>query len=94
MKRFHGHAIFGAAPSVLREDYAKSDKYWITDPQGIAWETFHTLESIPVFGDEEVQPTPTVCCIPLAHVKREHAQDAAPCCVPTRTDQAASGSCC
>jgi catechol 2,3-dioxygenase-like lactoylglutathione lyase family enzyme len=30
--------------------YARSDKYWITDPQGIAWETFHTLESIPVYG--------------------------------------------
>jgi catechol 2,3-dioxygenase-like lactoylglutathione lyase family enzyme len=24
--------------------YAKSDKYWVTDPTGIAWETFHTLE--------------------------------------------------
>ncbi len=24
--------------------YARSDKYWTTDPQGIAWETFHTLE--------------------------------------------------
>jgi catechol 2,3-dioxygenase-like lactoylglutathione lyase family enzyme len=31
--------------------YARSDKYWITDPQGIAWETFHTLDSIPVYGD-------------------------------------------
>jgi catechol 2,3-dioxygenase-like lactoylglutathione lyase family enzyme len=30
--------------------YAKSDKYWITDPQGIAWETFHSLEAIPMFG--------------------------------------------
>jgi hypothetical protein len=30
--------------------YARSDKYWTTDPQGVAWETFHTLESIPVFG--------------------------------------------
>jgi catechol 2,3-dioxygenase-like lactoylglutathione lyase family enzyme len=30
--------------------YARSDKYWIEDPQGIAWETFHTLDSIPVFG--------------------------------------------
>ena len=30
--------------------YAKSDKYWINDPQGIAWETFHTLDQIPVFG--------------------------------------------
>ena len=24
--------------------YAKSDKYWVTDPAGIAWETFHSLE--------------------------------------------------
>src|ERR1700679_10883 len=24
--------------------YAKSDKYWVTDPAGIAWETFHTPE--------------------------------------------------
>ena len=23
--------------------YALSDKYWVTDPQGVAWETFHTL---------------------------------------------------
>ena len=26
------------------------DKHWVTDPQGIAWEAFHTLESIPLFG--------------------------------------------
>jgi catechol 2,3-dioxygenase-like lactoylglutathione lyase family enzyme len=30
--------------------YARSDKYWLTDPQGIAWEQFHTLQDIPVFG--------------------------------------------
>ena len=23
--------------------YARSDKHWVTDPQGIAWEHFHTL---------------------------------------------------
>ena len=32
--------------------YAKSDKYWVTDPTGIAWETFHTLGSIPVSGED------------------------------------------
>ena len=31
--------------------YAKSDKYWVTDPSGIAWESFHSLGSIPLFGD-------------------------------------------
>ncbi len=32
--------------------YAKSDKYWVTDPTGIAWETFHTLDSVPVYGED------------------------------------------
>ena len=44
--------------------YARSDKYWITDPQGIPWEQFHTLNSIPTFG--EAKPTARessgVCC--------------------------------
>ncbi|WP_341328661.1 ArsI/CadI family heavy metal resistance metalloenzyme [Methylotuvimicrobium sp. KM2] len=31
--------------------YARSDKYWITDPQGIAWESFHSLSEIPTFND-------------------------------------------
>ncbi|MGR8940994.1 MAG: ArsI/CadI family heavy metal resistance metalloenzyme [Gammaproteobacteria bacterium] len=31
--------------------YARSDKYWITDPQGIAWESFHSLSAIPTFND-------------------------------------------
>lgn len=30
--------------------YAKSDKTWLQDPQGIAWENFHTLGSVPMFG--------------------------------------------
>lgn len=34
--------------------YAKSNKYWITDPQGIAWESFRSLGSIPLFGSDEV----------------------------------------
>jgi catechol 2,3-dioxygenase-like lactoylglutathione lyase family enzyme len=32
--------------------YAKSDKYWTIDPQGIAWESFHTLDSVPMFGQD------------------------------------------
>ena len=30
--------------------YANSKKHWVQDPQGIAWEDYHTLGSIPVFG--------------------------------------------
>ncbi len=33
--------------------YARSDKYWVTDPQGIAWESFRTLSDIPTFNDSE-----------------------------------------
>ena len=31
--------------------YARSDKYWIVDPSGVAWEQFHTLDDIPVFSE-------------------------------------------
>jgi catechol 2,3-dioxygenase-like lactoylglutathione lyase family enzyme len=42
--------------------YAKSDKYWTIDPQGVAWESFHTLESVPVYGkDSKVEPK-AACC--------------------------------
>jgi catechol 2,3-dioxygenase-like lactoylglutathione lyase family enzyme len=45
--------------------YARSEKHWITDPQGIAWEHFHTLVDIPVFNETE-QPTAAACCAPRA----------------------------
>jgi hypothetical protein len=32
--------------------YAKSDKYWTIDPQGIAWESFHTLDAVPMYGED------------------------------------------
>ncbi len=42
--------------------YARSDKYWLTDPQGIAWEQFHTLDSIPVFSERAPTTTTKTCC--------------------------------
>ena len=41
--------------------YARSDKHWLTDPQGIAWEHFHTLDSIPVFS-EQPAVADSACC--------------------------------
>jgi catechol 2,3-dioxygenase-like lactoylglutathione lyase family enzyme len=41
--------------------YARSDKYWMTDPQGIPWETFHTLDTIPLYGNAELAQT-SACC--------------------------------
>jgi catechol 2,3-dioxygenase-like lactoylglutathione lyase family enzyme len=31
--------------------YSRADKYWVTDPQGIAWESFHSLNEIPTFNE-------------------------------------------
>lgn len=69
--------------------YAKSDKYWVTDPQGIAWETFHTLDGIPVFGGDE--STETACCVPLA---KTSAAETSPCCVPSRASDGSKSACC
>jgi catechol 2,3-dioxygenase-like lactoylglutathione lyase family enzyme len=50
--------------------YARSEKHWITDPQGIAWEQFHTLCDIPVFSESRAAaPAPAgageaACCPP------------------------------
>lgn len=30
--------------------YARSDKHWLEDPQGVVWEAFHTMGDIPVYG--------------------------------------------
>jgi lactoylglutathione lyase len=43
--------------------YARSEKHWVTDPQGIAWEHFHTLDSIPTFSQTSAGvPTETAAC--------------------------------
>ena len=42
--------------------YARSDKHWLTDPQGIAWEQFHTLASIPVFSESHPATAESPAC--------------------------------
>jgi len=44
--------------------YARSEKHWVTDPQGIAWEHFHTLANIPVFSERasSVPAKQASCC--------------------------------
>lgn len=49
--------------------YAKSDKYWTIDPQGIAWEVFNTLATIPIFGKNAPVPIKQIesaCCAPAS----------------------------
>lgn len=50
--------------------YARSDKYWTVDPQGIAWEAFHTLSGIPVFGErEKPDAESSACCVPFVPIR-------------------------
>ena len=69
--------------------YARSDKYWTADPQGIPWENFRTLDDIPVFG--EVASEKTACCVPLP---AKHQEKSNPCCAPAETAHAAATTCC
>ncbi|WP_130617643.1 ArsI/CadI family heavy metal resistance metalloenzyme [Dyella amyloliquefaciens] len=56
--------------------YARSDKFWAQDPQGIRWETFHTIGEATTY----TAPGPAnACCGPV----RSEATTA--CCVPTTT---------
>ena len=64
--------------------YARSDKHWITDPQGVAWEQFHTLGDIPVFNEGSQPATSAACCAPAKPT-------AAACCAPNNV---ATVNCC
>ena len=45
--------------------YAHSDKHWAVDPQGIAWEAFHTLGEAVHYGDDHgPAKTPARACDP------------------------------
>lgn len=62
--------------------YARSEKTWVTDPSGIAWEAYRTMDdaevyaSLPETGD-------TACCTPETRGK-------AGCCAP----QSDTAACC
>lgn len=44
--------------------YSESDKHWVQDPTGIAWETYHTLGSAPTFNGEDAPASDSACCAP------------------------------
>ena len=63
--------------------YARSDKYWVTDPAGIAWESFHSLGSIPVFGASSETSNEGGGCTPDAATSEPTgAQARSACCTP------------
>ena len=66
--------------------YAKSDKQWIADPQGVPWETFFTYGEATFYGQSSLRKlqdaTEPACCEPT-------------CCDPAESVRpAAAGACC
>jgi lactoylglutathione lyase len=73
--------------------YARSDKHWVTDPQGIAWEQYRTLGDIPVFRQ------PASAAATTAQAAGGAEAPAAACCAPRGKPvgvpvRAAGSSCC
>ena len=67
--------------------YAKSDKHWVTDPQGIAWEGYHTLGEVRYFdGDHADRGAESACRAPD---KVTTAPLKASCCAPAADKPAA-----
>jgi catechol 2,3-dioxygenase-like lactoylglutathione lyase family enzyme len=52
--------------------YAQSTKNWVTDPDGIIWEAFHSHGEMTNYGDK----------LDIAAVKANAAPAVAPCCTP------------
>jgi catechol 2,3-dioxygenase-like lactoylglutathione lyase family enzyme len=70
--------------------YARSDKQWIADPQGVPWETFFTYGEATVYGEGSL-------------AKLREANERAVCCEPSfgeptagpvATDSCCAPSCC
>jgi len=59
--------------------YAKSEKSWISDPQGVVWEAFFTNDEATVYGD-----SPTLAAV------SDNAADAS-CCAPVIASKQAAG---
>ena len=66
--------------------YARSDKHWVTDPQGIAWEAFHTLDTIPVYDG-------TACGDAQSACGGDASEASSPCCGPAAATAQARACC-
>ena len=58
--------------------YAKSDKQWIADPQGVPWETFFTYGEATVYGEGSLG-------------KLKEATERVVCCEPSFAEAAPAG---
>jgi catechol 2,3-dioxygenase-like lactoylglutathione lyase family enzyme len=72
--------------------YAKSEKNWITDPDGVIWETFLTTGETTAYGDKPVEELAITKLSGMTSAKASTAADGQ-CCVPTIA-VAAKNTCC
>lgn len=62
------HSRLQAAESAVTEEknvsccYAKSDKYWVTDPAGVPWESFRSLGTVPFYNGDADEAAKDACC--------------------------------
>ena len=75
---------FAAAGDAVQDDpdasccYARSDKHWVADPQGMAWEGYHTMGEIRYFDrDASDAVQSAACCGSDAFIE-------AACCASTK----------
>ena len=75
--------------------YARGNKHWVTDPQGIAWEAFHTLDTIPVYDGSSLEGASSACCAAEADASAATTVQAG-CCGPSNTQAPvnARAACC
>ena len=60
--------------------YAKSEKSWIEDPEGVKWEAFLTTGESTVYGDDAApSEAASACCKPASTSSRAPG---ASCCTP------------
>ena len=63
--------LAAAGESVLEQTdaaccYARSDKAWVQDPQGLRWESFHSHGALTRYGEDAAPATGPACCAPAA----------------------------
>src|SRR5690606_40314456 len=71
--------------------YAKSEKSWIEDPQGVKWEAFLTTGESTAYSDAPRLESGSKCCEPSS--SRAQAGGAACCAPPSKADES-SAICC
>lgn len=44
--------------------YAESNKAWVQDPSGLAWEAYQTMKDAQIFGEKDESDGDSACCAP------------------------------